>query len=109
MFIMHPSFGFIPSLNMTDRSTTALRSYLPLLLNNLLPLLWVPRRVILVVSILSWVGHLIFERLDEFVEEDCNQGSNNWSNPYSKISASLENKDESWTYSRSNDHDQILQ
>jgi len=51
------------------------------LLFDLNPLLKVLRRVIHVVAVLTWVRHLVFEHLDEFVEEDGDQGADYWSNP----------------------------
>ena len=62
--------------------STTLRSNLSLFLQDLSSFLGIDRGIILGISILTWIGHLILKHLDEFVKEDCNQGSKNWSSPY---------------------------
>jgi hypothetical protein len=52
------------------------------LFENLLSLQFVLRRIILRVSVLSRVGHFVFEHFDEFVEEDGDAGADDGSDPW---------------------------
>lgn len=51
----------------------------PLLLPNLV--VWVLRRIIMVVAVLSRVRHLVLQHLDEFVEPNREDATNARSNP----------------------------
>jgi hypothetical protein len=50
-------------------------------LQDLSSLLLVDCWVIPVISILSWICHLVFKHLDELVEEHCNECPEHWPNP----------------------------
>jgi hypothetical protein len=37
------------------------------------------------IHVLAWVGGLVFEYLDKFVESGCNDRSENWSEPVNPV------------------------